>query len=504
MRSERDQCAFFCEAPDGIRRLREVLNGVNYTSSGVLEALGVSELFPLRGSDVPLLLRRTNRGTPLDTLIRLFLIGVPVDIEAARRAVRPMELEEWVNGSLLRVDDVSVAATVKLLLYHGLVIAFDPPPAPGGAFNPNHVVGIGGSTLTLANLTVRRHSRLTLDLGTGCGIQAFLAALHSDRVLAVDRNPRAVRTAAFNARLNGLANVECVDGDLFDPVNQHQFDLVVSNPPFVISPETRYIYRDSGLHGDQMCQRIVREVPKYLSDGGYCQILCNWAHIAGEDWRQRLAAWFEGTGCDAWVMRSETRDAAAYASTWIRETERDDPERFAQRFDEWMAYYERERIEAMSAGLITMRRSNHYPNWFRADDTPEKMLGPCGEHVARGFDLQDFLATVRDDQALMDARLCVSPDVRLEQQSAPSAEGWRVSASELRLVRGLAYSGTIDTIGANLVTRCDGKRRVRELLTDVAASLEADLESMARCLAIVRQLIERGFLLPVQLVNRGA
>jgi len=504
MRSKRAHCALFCEDANGIHRLREVLSRVNYTNAGVLTALGVGELSPMRGSDVPLLVRRTSGGTPLDTLIRLLLIGVPVEIEAARRAVQPMQLEEWVNGGLLRVTGASVAATVKLLLYQGLVIAFDPPPGSGSPVSSDHVMGVGSSSLTLANVTIRRPSRLTLDLGTGCGIQAFLAAPHSDRVLAVDRNPRAVGLTEFNAQLNGFANIDCMGGDLFEPANAHEFDLVISNPPFVISPEARYIYRDSGLHGDQICQRIVREVPRHLSDGGYCQILCNWAHIGGQDWKERLASWFQGTGCDAWVMRSETRDASTYASTWIRETERDNPERFAQRLDEWLAYYDRERIEAMSAGVITMRRSSRRTNWFRADDGPEKMVGPCGEDIARGFELRDFLETVRDDQVLMEARLCASPDVRLEQQSEPSGDGWRVTASAIRLVRGLAYSGTIDTVGANMIAQCDGKRRVRELLTGAAASLDADLESITPgCLAIVRRLMGQGFLIPVEL-SRGA
>lgn len=56
----------------------------------------------------------------------------------------------------------------------------------------------------LAALTVRRSIGTALDLGTGGGVQALLAARHSRRVVAVDVNPRALRYTAFNARLNGL------------------------------------------------------------------------------------------------------------------------------------------------------------------------------------------------------------------------------------------------------------------------------------------------------------
>jgi hypothetical protein len=53
------------------------------------------------------------------------------------------------------------------------------------------------------------------------------------------------------------------------------------------------------MHGDQFCQKIVREVPQFPCQGGYCQILCHWAHYAGQDWQDRLVSWFEGAGCGA-------------------------------------------------------------------------------------------------------------------------------------------------------------------------------------------------------------
>ena len=450
-----------------------------------------------------MLLHRTRHGRPVDTFIRLFLMEVPVDVEALRRAIQPMELGTWVEGGLVRIDGDSASAEIKLLPFQKLLVAFDLDRRLRASPDPDYVMGIGSSSLTLANLTVRRRARLTLDLGTGCGIQALLAAGHSDRVLAVDRNPRAVHMAAFNARLNGLSNIECLEGDLFEPVTQHRFDLIVTNPPFVISPEMRYVYRDSGMEGDQICQKIVRQAPQLLEEGGFCQILCNWAEYPGQDWRQRLAGWFNGTGCDAWVMRSETRDAAIYASTWIQHTERQSPEQHNQRFEEWMAYYERQGIEAIGAGVITMRRSRGPDRWFRAEDAPEKMVGACGDSIVRGFELRDFLETVRDDAALLDTRLRVSPDVRLEQECKPSDGGWAVIAARFRLGTGITYTGNADVHVAKFLAACDGRRTLGELLTDTAASLEVDVANIrAPFLDIARRLIERGFVAPLQAGTR--
>lgn len=483
--------------PDDFTRLREVFEKAGYTDKGVLDVIGVKDFPSMKGTDLPLLLRRTKDRFPLNTLIRLFLIETQCDVETVKHAVSPLKLEALAEAGVVHMDGPSVTAAVKLMPYKNFHIAFDLPCMLQGGSRKNYVMGIGSSTLTLANLTIRRQSRQTLDLGAGCGIHAFLAAGHSSSVIAADLNPRAVRFAEFNARLNNLSHVRCVEGDLFGPVKGGKFDLVVSNPPFVISPETRYIYRDGGMEGDRITQKIVSQVPEFLNEGGYCQILCNWSELRGQDWKDRLHRWFEGTGCDAWALRSESLDAETYALTWIRHTEKSETGQFQQQFEKWMAYYETQGIASMGAGLITMRRSGGRPNWFRADDAPEKMQGPCGGDIARGFELRDFLETVTDDTMLLDARFRISPEARLERQSRPSSEGWLDESVRLCLAKGLTYSGNIDHYVANLLIKCDGQNKLGDLMNEMAHALQAGPEKIKSSFcSIVRHLVERGFLFP--------
>jgi len=482
---------------DDYERLRKVLDTAGYTDKGVIEALGVKDSPSLSGHDLPVLLRRTGQGTPVDLFVRLFLMEVPVDRSALQHAIQPIKLEAWSEGGLVETDGESVIATVRLLPFEGFLLAFDLERHLFSQSGSDYVMGIAASSLTLASHTVRRHARTTLDLGAGCGIQALLAASHSDRVLAVDRNPRAVGIAAFNAKLNRLPSIDCREGDLFEPVKDEKFDLIISNPPFVISPDIRYIYRDSGMEGDQICQKIVRQAPQFLNEGGFCQILCNWAEYSGQDWRERLAGWFAGTGCDAWVMRSETQDTARYASMWIRHTERLQGDDYARRFDEWMAYYDRQDIEAVSAGFISFRRSPKQSNWFRAEDGLGKKTEACGDAILRGFELRDFLETVRDDETLLNMRLHVSPDVRLEQQYAPSDGTWVGTVAKLSLVKGLDYSGEADPHVAKLIGACDGSRTLGELLVEMATSLGVEPAKIRPAfLQFARRFIERGFILP--------
>ena len=131
----------------------------------------------------------------------------------------------------------------------------------------------------------------------------------------------------------------------------------MANPPFVVSPSHQYLYRDAPAPVDELCRTLVRSAPTYLTEGGHCQLLASWAHVQGEDWRDRLAGWFAGTGCDALVLVRETLDPSTHAASWLRQTE--PPARWESEYDEWMAYYEAHDIEAIGLGLITMRKRSN-------------------------------------------------------------------------------------------------------------------------------------------------
>jgi hypothetical protein len=148
-----------------------------------------------------------------------------------------------------------------------------------------------------------------------------------------------------------------------------------------------------------------------------------------------------------------------------------------------------------------MHRYRGRRNWFRAEDVPEKMLGPCGDHIVRRFESQDFLDTVHEDSLLLQTRLLVSPDVRLERWSTPSPEGWVEEAAQLRLAQGLPYTGDVDPYIANLMIKCNGERPLGELLAEMATSAGVDPAGITATFCnIFRRLIERGFLCPSPVV----
>jgi methylase of polypeptide subunit release factors/methyltransferase-like protein len=480
------------------RRLREALDRAGYTAAGIagLLKIPVAEVlasgFRVARKERALALHRAAGDAPLHTLVRLFLLGVPVDPVAARRSLAPASADALSDAGLLEGRDGGLGATLQLTPFERLVLLHD--PVSDRQFKPKHVLGVGGPSLALAQMTVRRPSRSTLDVGTGCGILAFLAAAHSDAVIGVDLNPRAVNVAAFNAQLNGAGHVHFAQGDLYAPVRDRRFDLIVANPPYVISPTSRFLYRDSGLKGDEIAQRVIREGAPLLEEDGFLQLTCEWVHPAGKDWRNRLAGWFDRTGCDACVLRLTTVDPDSHAGLWLRSDPDVTADSFAESMTAWVDYHRAEGNEAISDGVITLRKRSSGRNWLRFDDAPQR-TGPCGPSVERAFAAADFLTATNTDEALLEARLHLAPDVSWEQRLGPTSDGWEIRHSQLAVSTGLAYRGDADRQGLTLVELCDGERTVREVLTRLAV-VGGPAPKVSHTLATVRQLVEQGFLLP--------
>lgn len=250
------------------------------------------------------------------------------------------------------------------------------------------------------------------------------------------------------------------------------------------------------MRGDEMCQTIAREAPQYLNEAGFCQFMADWAIVKDEDWQERLRGWFAGTGCDAWVLRRGWQPIDQYATGWI-ETEGEDTEEFASFFQNWMDYYEKLGIESIGSGLVTMRLRSGVENWFAIEDAPETMTYPCGDEVEQVFRTQDFLQQL-GPEGIIDSRFRVSPSVRFDQEFQLEENGWQLISSLVRHQNGLNHAGTIDVHGAELLQRCTGEPIVRELLSELAAGANTDLESVLPTgLNIFQRLIEQRFLLPV-------
>jgi SAM-dependent methyltransferase len=474
-----------------IARLRTAFVNAGFTAEAIANACGVRSLAELKDVSSDVALQRTAQQTPLDVLVRLFVIGVAVPAPLATK-VLGLPFDRLLKGGLLREGKKDVRAAVKMVAFDGILTAFDRNFEGDKVEAPDFVMGPSESAKKLATLMITKPCDDALDLGSGCGLLAFLAARHSKRVVATDLNARAAAFASFNAKLNGLDELESLSGDLFAPVDGRAFDLIISNPPFVISPEDRLTYLNGGMKADGFCERLAREAPAYLREGGHLQMLCNWVELAGEEWGDRLATWFEGSGCDVWVMRTGTTEPEAYARGWMNVGHVDgstDP----KRLQAWLDYYEQERIVSIGAGLITMRRRTGN-NWFRAFDGPVQVFGPAGDAIVERMHTLDVIAPKTDEQ-LLDAVLKVNPEARLTQDLQATTSGWAQVQAQLRLTSGLAYVEAVDIYVGQLVGACNGARTVKAAIAHAAEAMGwGPGDVPAESVPILRQLVEEGFL----------
>jgi hypothetical protein len=472
------------DRPREVARFRDVLDRAGYAAERVRSALGLEGATRVRRADLPLHRRRLTGKTPLESLMRLFWLGDAVEPAEAERALAPIGLEAAAALGLVEATGDAVTARVRLVPFDPLLLACDRDDE-GGA---DYVPGMHQPSVTLANLTVRREVESAADVAAGFGVQALLAAGHSERVVATDVNPRALRFLAFNAQLNGIENVECREGDLFEPLAGERFDLVTCNPPYVVSPDTSYVYRDSGLEGDSISKAVVRRAPSFLAEGGFAHVLVSWIRRAGENWRAPLDRWLEGSGCDAWLLHSASEEPLAAAATWNSLLQLEEPDEFDQTIDRWLAYYERHGVERVAYGAVTLRRREGGRNWIRADEVLGSPIGPSSDLVLRIFANQDYLEGLEDDRALLREPFQLVEHHRLEQVARLKDGAMQVEATLLVLEDGLEFRGPVDALVLDVLARCDGSRALGKLVTDAEAREEL--------VPVVRRLLELGILTP--------
>ncbi len=285
-------------------------------------------------------------------------------------------------GSLPELE----SSDLRTETYHGLKLAADRSTRSDQS---DSVLGLGPATRTLAKLTIRRPVESALDLGTGSGVQALLASRHARRVVGVDVNRRALAVAELNGLTNGIENVDWREGSWFEPVRGERFGLIVANPPYVISPESDLVYRDSGEKTDALVMRLLVELPGLLEEGGFAQMLCNWVVGPDGDWRRPLDEVTSGQGCDAVFLRYQQLDPVEYAKRWHRQLEQADESAFREKVERWLAYYREHSVEAIAFGLVVLRRRSTGRNWSRALEVPAAPTDGAGDHVARLFEGRD-------------------------------------------------------------------------------------------------------------------
>lgn len=535
------------DLPELLSALATDLRRVGYTVDGVAALLGESADAALsRDQLIPSLIvtEAAAKGDPhtaaLAAVVRLWLLAVPQDAEVLDAALPGIRTEGLLTLGLAEPAAAegagagTVRAKADLRPYgweaaaaedtagetHGtrgveLWVASDlAAHQQPGVLRHDHVLGIGQASTTLVQTTVRRHVAKALDIGTGCGIQSFHLLHHAEHVTATDISARALAFTRFNLLLNADAlqidpaspekRVSLRLGSMLEPVAGETFDLVVSNPPFVITPRSlgeaaadQFTYRDGGLPGDDIVASLVRALPAVLAPAGTAQLLGNWEISAGTSWSDRPQSWVS-PGVDAWFIQREQVGPEQYAETWLQDASQGrDRQHYQDAYAAYLDDFASRNVEGIGFGMIYLRRpaDGARPVLNRFEEITYPIEQPVGPHLGAAVERADWL----EGNDLAAAHLLVAEDVTEERHQRPGAEHPGVIL--LRQGAGLRRTNLLSTELAGFVSACDGDLSVGQIIGALEALLgggDGFDSGLFRdgLLADVRNLVRDGFLLP--------
>ncbi|BCT77461.1 methyltransferase [Sinomonas cyclohexanicum] len=516
---------------DLLGALARDLAAVGYTVDGVAGLLGPEATAALaRDQIVPALVATRAAGEdparePLGAVVRFFLLTRPLPAAALDAVLPGIRSEGLVALGLAAVrehdgaehDGATLAAAVDLRPYaweaddgeREVWVASDlAAHQRPGVLSHDHVLGIGHASSTLVQATARRPVERALDIGTGCGIQALHLLDHARHVVATDISDRALAFARFNVLLNARTlgidparpedRIELRKGSLLEPVAGELFDLVVSNPPFVITPRTaseraedQFTYRDGGLPGDQLVATLIAGLGKVLAEGGTAQLLGNWEIPEGAAWHERVRGWIPD-GVDAWVLEREEVGPGQYAETWLADaSQQRDPHAYEESYGAYLADFAARGTGAIGFGVVWLRRpARGQARLDRFEKLTHPLEQPIGPHWSAAVGRADWLAGHPD---LAGERLVVADDVTEERHQRPGAEHPGVIL--LRQGAGFRRTTLMSTELAGFVSACDGELTAGQIASALAALLGRDDPAFrAGVLEEAANLVADGFL----------
>ena len=374
-----------------LRNVLLQLARIGYGETRVRERLGLADLADLRWRALPVYRQeKLTVRDPQASAIDLFLLQGAIPLTELDHLFDQASQAVLVRCGLLLLDEPGVARARASIFPVGDRLIFSDHawpslPHPGCMNVPsNQVMFVGTDSRWLARATMRRPVGAALDLCTGSGIHAVLAAAHSKRVVAVDINPRAVKCTCFNSQASGANNVEALLGDLYEPVGSESFDLITANPPFVPSPRDSLKYRDGGRSAEEVQRRIIAGLPKHLAPGGMAQMVTEFGERGDEPLADRLREWLGGAPMDIHILRLREHSAADYAIGHADGA--DSYQAFLNSVHDWADNLRTQGYTRIVSVLLAFQWSDltvGHP-WTRTE-SPQSLRSPANTEVEAGF-----------------------------------------------------------------------------------------------------------------------
>jgi methylase of polypeptide subunit release factors len=476
------------------RALGEALRRVGYSEPRVSDLVG-DDAYDGGREEAPVAERRLPR-TPLAAIVRLLFLQLPTPardvVEAlGRRAVDALE-----ETGLAEVGD-DVVPSVRILPVGNLLVASDDFPDEDHDRRPDYVAAYTPTSRLLDSLTPRRKVARALDVGTGSGVQALLSARHARQVIATDVNEHALEYTQLNAALNGFDNIECRHGSLFEPVDGEMFDLITCNAPYVVSPESKWAYRDAGFEADEVSERVVRGAADHLADDGFATLLISWIAHDEDEPDERPLAWTDEIDCDSWIVPIWGEDPLGHAATW-NDHLTSDSSRYGAALDSWMDYLVRLGVRWVSEGAVVLHRRPGRRFTARVDEVDEDDLDDASDQIERAFAARARLAELSRRTDLLEFRVALAAPITLEHELEPRHGRTTVVTAALMLDEGTHARVEASPRVLELVAALDGTatldERVRAAVERLHLSAAETTRLRREVLDVCTELLELGVL----------
>lgn len=464
-------------------QLQNAFTQAGYNAENLQKVLDIPDVGVMPAVHSPMCRRRLPKDAPVATFFRLFRMGLPVTTVEATRAFAPLSVAQVAATGLVEVAGDAVSSLFDVQVYNRLLLLSDRimrrAEKSGPEFHADHVLGMSASGIISDVLTVRAPAARGLDLGTGNGLLALLAARHVKEMIATDITDRALNVAAFNAKLNGLNNISFRKGSWFEPVAGEKFDLIVSNPPFVCSPETRLILRDSGMRGDGVSQLVAQGIAAHLNEGGHGTMVGCWGAAPNIDWASRPREWLAQAGVDGFALLTELSDPVQYATKWLNLQART-TEEMERQLPSWLDYYEDCGLRGFATGGIVQRRTAPGINnfFFGFPIPPTSSPQPCSDQLRRQFQAIDYLRALPYEEALLDRRFRLVDGHRITQNAKLQQGQVQVTSCSMQLTQGTSFSEPLNPVGFHFLANCNGQRSVKEVIEAVHAATKYPMEKL--------------------------
>jgi len=401
-----------------------------------------------------------------DILAAVFLAGESAELEAATRMLgrEGIGLLEDMGLLIAELDRGRCHARVALYPVEDRYLASDRWSHPDGlpwsgpedtvypAFIPN-------TRLFLRHLPERPAGDF-LDLCAGTGAAALLAAKRgATHAWSVDIADRSTRFAEFNRRLNGLANVDPVTGDLYQNLKGRCFDVIAAHPPYVPALQSKWTFFSGGRDGEDITRRTVEGLPDHLNDGGIFLALTMGGDRAQQPFECRIREWLgerEGEFDIALIVRKEL-DPQEFALRANRETIRTREESEA-----WSQLFASLRITSLVYGFVCVQRRSGARTTF----TVRRQAAPYASRSPWEWLLAWETAAAGDrlTQLILDSPLHASRETEFEVVHRLGNGTWDPSSYKLRTERPFSMQCSAQPWMAHLLSLCDGRATGREVL----------------------------------------